>query len=214
MLKCISCNFSCKKKGDWNRHIQTKKHINNSTEANNKETNELKQLILKQQEQIDIQQKQINELIPKLGSINQQFNVNIFLNDTCKDAMNWSEFIDLLQIQEITNIDNILQIICDELYSIGIYKRPIHCIDIKRKKICIKNKNVWEHNVNKVCETLNETANTLHHEYIKQWTQNHPKWYDNEQETDKYTQLISNLNVYKNTDSITKYICIPSLEVN
>ena len=104
MFTCSKCNFSCKKKGDWKRHIATKKHINlNSTE----DADDLKRIIIKQQEQIDTQQQQINELIPKIGNItNQRFNLNIFLNDTCKDALNWSDFINTLNIHDTQNIDD------------------------------------------------------------------------------------------------------------
>ena len=202
MFTCSKCSFSCKKKGDWTRHISTKKHIKLD------QNDDLKKIILKQQEQIDTQQKQINELIPKLG--NQRFNLNIFLNDTCKDALNWSDFINSLNIHDTNNIDDIAQLICSELYTIGMYKRPIHCLDVKRKKICIKNENVWEHNVVKVYDTLNNTANTLQDAYIKQWQHNHPTWYENEYETDTYTQLVSKSNLEK--DVFTKHICIPQLE--
>ena len=209
MFTCSNCNFLCKKKGDWKRHIETKKHI----KFNSTDTDDLKRIIMKQQEQIDTQQKQINELIPKIT--NQKFNLNMFLNDTCKDALNWSDFINTLNIHDTQNIDDIAQLICNELYNIGIYKRPIHCLDVKRKKICIKNKNVWEHNLIKVCDTIHTTTNTLQHAYIKQWQHNHPTWYENEYETDTYTQLVSKLNVDKEvyTNSITKYICIPKLEI-
>jgi hypothetical protein len=209
MFTCSTCNFSCKKKGDWSRHIVTKKHIKLE-----KETVDLKKIILKQQEQIDTQQKQINELIPKIGNINQRFNLNVFLNDSCKDALNWSDFINTLNIHDTNNIDDIAQIICQELYNIGIYKRPIHCLDVKRKKICIKNQDVWEHNVVKVYDTLNNTANTLQHAYIKHWQHNHPTWHENENETIMYTELISKLSTDKEvyTNSFTKHICIPKLE--
>jgi hypothetical protein len=214
MFICAKCNFTGKKKGDWARHITTKKHLKNEL-IQDKDTTDLKKIILKQQEQIDTQQQQINELIPKIGNItNQRFNLNIFLNDTCKDALNWSEFINTLNIHDTQNIDDIAQLICDELYNIGIYKRPIHCLDVKRKKICIKNQNVWEHNLIKVCDTITDTATTLQQAYLKQWQHNHPTWFENEVETDTYTQLVSKLTVDKEeyTSSITKHICIPKLE--
>ena len=75
MFICPNCNFECKKKGDWSRHITTKKHL--KLEQDN---TDLKKIILKQQEQIDLQQKQINELIPKIKNITtNKFNLNIFL---------------------------------------------------------------------------------------------------------------------------------------
>jgi hypothetical protein len=207
MFTCPNCNFSCKKKGDWSRHITTKKHL--KLEQDNID---LKKIILKQQEQIDLQQKQINELIPKIKNMTtNKFNLNIFLQDKCKDAMNWNEFINSLQIQETNDNQSISQLICNELYNLGIYKRPIHCLDIKRKKMCIKNKNVWEHDDNKVMDTLTESALTLQHAYLKHWESIHPNWYDNENETDIYTRIINSLTVDK--DTITKNICISKLEM-
>jgi hypothetical protein len=207
MFTCPNCNFSCKKKGDWSRHIVTKKHL--KLEQDN---SDLKKIILKQQEQIDLQQKQINELIPKIKNITtNKFNLNIFLQDKCKDAMNWNEFINSLQIQETNDNQSISQLICNELYNLGMYKRPIHCLDIKRKKMCIKNKNVWEYDDTKVMDTLNESALTLQHAYLKHWVAIHPNWYDNEHETDIYTRIINSLTVDK--DTITKNICISKLEM-
>jgi uncharacterized C2H2 Zn-finger protein len=207
MFICPNCNFTCKKKGDWSRHIATKKHL--KLEQDN---TDLKKIIIKQQEQIDLQQKQINELIPKIKNMTtNKFNLNIFLQDKCKDAMNWNEFINSLQIQETNDNQSISQLICNELYNLGMYKRPIHCLDIKRKKMCIKNKNVWEHDDNKVMDTLTESALTLQHAYLKQWETIHPNWYDNENETDIYTRIINSLTVDK--DTITKNICISKLEM-
>ena len=210
MFTCSTCVFSCKKKGDWTRHINTKKHL-----KQNQDTIDLKQIILKQQEQIDLQQKQINDLIPKLNNITtHKFNLNIFLNDKCKDALNWSEFINRLHIHDMSNITSIVQLICSELYNIGIYKRPIHCLDIKRKKMCIKNKNVWEHDIVKITDTLTESTNTLQTIYLKQWESSHPNWYENEYETNMYTHIVNNLMIDKDyTNTITKNICIPKIEM-
>jgi hypothetical protein len=209
MFTCLNCNFSCKKKGDWSRHITTKKHLK---QHENKD--DLKQIIIKQQEQIDLQQKQINELIPKIKNItNNKFNLNIFLNDKCKDALNWSEFINMLHIHENIDITSISELICTELYNIGIYNRPIHCLDIKRKKLCIKNKNVWEHDDSKIINTLTESANMLHDNYLKMWESNHPNWFENEHETDIYTRIVNNLTMEEYTNTISKNICIPKIEM-
>jgi hypothetical protein len=207
MFTCSTCNFSCKKKGDWSRHIATKKHLKLE-----KDNTDLKKIIIKQQEQIDLQQKQINELIPKINNMTtNKFNLNIFLHDKCKDALNWNDFINSLQIQETTDDHSISQLICNELYNLGMYKRPIHCLDIKRKKMCIKNKNVWEYDDSKVMDTLTESTLTLQHAYLKHWESIHPNWYDNEHETDIYTRIINSLTMDK--DTITKNICIPKLEM-
>ena len=82
---------------------------------------------------------------------NNQFNLNIFLNDTCKDAMNITEFLQDLEIQmkELENVANngyvtgITDIILSRLKKLDIAKRPLHCTDVKREVLYIKDENDW-----------------------------------------------------------------------
>jgi len=75
------------------------------------ENNKIKDLLIEQQKQIVEQQKQIGNLIPKVGdtinnthNIKQKFNINIFLNEQCKDAINMNDFIQQLQLT-LNNLD-------------------------------------------------------------------------------------------------------------
>ncbi len=80
------------------------------------------------------------------------FNLNFFLNDNCKDAMNIDEFVntidikihELEQVGTAGYIDGISNIILDRLNWIDVYKRPLHCSDAKRETIYIKDENVWK----------------------------------------------------------------------
>ena len=80
------------------------------------------------------------------------FNLNFFLNDNCKDAMNIGEFINTMDIKlhELEQVgtsgyvDGISNIILDRLNWIDVYKRPLHCSDAKRETIYIKDENVWK----------------------------------------------------------------------
>ena len=82
---------------------------------------------------------------------NQKFNLNIFLNETCKDAMNIHEFIENLQItfQDLLKIGNegfitgMSDIFIKELRELDVSKRPIHCTDSKRETIYFKEEDVW-----------------------------------------------------------------------
>jgi len=82
---------------------------------------------------------------------NQKFNINVFLNETCKDAINFSDFIKNIQIsyEDLENnaqlgfVNGISKIFIDNLKQIGINERPIHCTDVKRETIYIKDENVW-----------------------------------------------------------------------
>jgi hypothetical protein len=82
---------------------------------------------------------------------NTSFNLNFFLNETCKDALNMSDFIKSIQvgfedIERIGNIgyvDGISGIIIKSLQELGVERRPIHCTDAKRQTLYIKENNEW-----------------------------------------------------------------------
>jgi len=104
--------------------------------------------------------KTIKDIIPKIGNTtnnntnntNNNFNLNVFLNETCKDAMNIKDFINSLRVQcsEMKEIQTIgfielaSKVLLKELSGMDVSKRPIHCSDLKRETLYIKDNNVWE----------------------------------------------------------------------
>jgi hypothetical protein len=86
------------------------------------------------------------------NSNNKSFNLNFFLNETCKDAMNMSEFIESVKIQlsDLENVgklgfvDGISNIIIKNLEALDVEKRPVHCCDAKRETMYIKDQDKWE----------------------------------------------------------------------
>ena len=86
------------------------------------------------------------------NSHNKTFNLQFFLNEQCKDAMNISDFAnsfdlqlsDLESVGELGYVEGITKIFIDKLNSMDIYKRPIHCSDAKREIIYVKDDNKWE----------------------------------------------------------------------
>jgi len=114
-------------------------------------------LVLQNKEQAAI----IRELIPKIGNnnnntitttTNNQFNIQTFLNEDCKDALNFSEFIQQIQVtfKDLENqaengyIKGISKLFIESLLELGQNKRPIHCSDKKRKTLYIKEDNEWD----------------------------------------------------------------------
>jgi hypothetical protein len=91
------------------------------------------------------------------NSHNKAFNLQFFLNETCKDAMNIGEFVDSLKIQlsdlehigEAGYIEGISNIIVKNLKDLDVTKRPVHCTDKKRETVYIKDNNIWEKDENK-----------------------------------------------------------------
>ena len=94
-------------------------------------------------------------MVPKIGNTtnnnNNTFNLNVFLNETCKDAVNIRDFINSLRVQcnEMKEIQNIgfvevaSKLLIKELSGMDITKRPIHCSDLKRETLYIKDNDVW-----------------------------------------------------------------------
>ena len=87
-----------------------------------------------------------------INNNNKTFNLQFFLNEECKDAMNIMEFVDsikldlndLIHVGKVGYINGISNIIIQNLKALDIYKRPVHCTDLKRETIYIKNNNIWE----------------------------------------------------------------------
>jgi dGTP triphosphohydrolase len=93
------------------------------------------------------------------NSHNKTFNLNLFLNETCKNAMNINDFVDSLQLQlsdlekvgEVGYIEGISNIIIKNLNAMDVTLRPVHCTDKKRETMYIKDEDKWEkEDVNKV----------------------------------------------------------------
>jgi len=94
----------------------------------------------------------INNIGSNINSNNKTFNLNVFLNETCKDAMNITDFVDSLKLQlsdlEIVGrlgyVEGISNIIIKNLQALEVHKRPVHCSDSKREVMYIKDEDRWE----------------------------------------------------------------------
>ena len=86
------------------------------------------------------------------NSHNKTFNLQFFLNETCKDAMNITDFVNSIQLQlsdlervgEVGYVDGISNIIIKNLKQLDVTKRPVHCTDKKREVLYVKDENKWE----------------------------------------------------------------------
>ena len=162
-----------------------------------KENSEIKNLMIEQQNQINI-------LIPKVGNnnnnnnIKQKFNIQIFLNDKCKNALSIDEFIDKIEISMknlLTTKDlglgaGLSNIIIDNMNKLSLYERPMHCTDKKRETLYIKN-NEWEKDTDshQITRLLNKVENKQI-KSIKKWTDDHPNFLEDEKLQTEYMNLI------------------------
>ena len=119
-----------------------------------RQNQEFKQLLIEQNKTIIevAKNSQINNTINTNNSHNKTFNLQFFLNETCKDAMNMKDFIKSLELSlpelekmgEVGFAEGMSRVFVDRLNSLDITKRPIHCSDVKREIIHIKEDNKWE----------------------------------------------------------------------
>ena len=121
--------------------------------------------------------KMMMEMIGKMGNTtnnitnnnqNNQFNINMFLNETCKDAINLSDFIERIEIShddlennaQLGFVNGMTKILMDNLKLLTLHERPIHCTDVKRETLYIKDHNVWdkEQSVEKLENAIQEVS--------------------------------------------------------
>jgi len=257
---CKNCNFSCSKKSNWDKHLMTRKHINETNETKN-ETNETekmplqyvckicnkifnsrttlwrhnkkcqkmpknavcsdigssvfdKELLVKMilQNQ-DVMNKMI-ELMPQVGYTNSHntvnntltnsnntnhFNIQMFLNEHCKNAMNLTDFIESLPITAET-YDNTLEngltksmthLITNGLSQLDVLERPIHCTDTARKTLYVKENNAWEKD-NELLTLMKGVKKIIFKQrtMLKKWQNANEGWDTDELLQEKMTKLV------------------------
>ena len=147
------------------------------------------------------------------NSHNKTFNLSVYLNETCKDAIDINDFVKSIQVKledleytgRVGYVDGVSNIIINSLNSMNTPKRPIHCTDEKREVLYIKNDGEW------VKETddkpiLTKAIKTIANENIKaitDWRKEHPDCTDaNSKKNNLYLKIVSN-----SMSGITKEEC-------
>ena len=131
---------------------------------------------------------------------NKTFNLQVFLNETCKDAMNINEFVDSIKLQlsdlirmgEVGFVDGISNIITSNLKALDITERPIHCTDKKREVVYIKDENKWEKDDNndKLRKLIKNVA-YKNEKLLPQYKQKYPGCnYSESKYSDQYSKIV------------------------
>jgi hypothetical protein len=181
------------------------KKIDSTTD---KELKELVKELIKQNGELV---KTINEIVPKIGNtnnttnnttMNNNFNLNVFLNEQCKDALNISDFIDSLKItledllfSKTNGISRgITDVMIKGLKELDIHKRPIHCTDIKRDIMYIKDENKWskDDNHEMMKNTIVKIADK-ERTALQQWAIDNPDWMETERKQLEYLTMMRSI---------------------
>ena len=124
-----------------------------------KENQDFKQLIIDQN-------KKMMEMTENMGNnhhnttntnSHNKFNLNVFLNEKCKDAMSLTDFIkdmeisieDFVETGELGFVDGLSRVMIERINNMDLYNRPLHCTDLKRETVYIKDAEKWEKDLNK-----------------------------------------------------------------
>jgi hypothetical protein len=138
-----------------------------------------------------------------IHSNNKTFNLQFFLNETCKDAMNISEFVESIKFQisdlEYTGqngfIEGISNVVLNNLKDLDTRQRPIHCSDNKREILYIKDDNQWikdDEPNNKMSKVIKQIANK-NMKQIPEWVKKNPDCYDSSsKKNDTYLKIVCN----------------------
>ena len=191
------------------------------------ENKELRSMMVEQQKTIMEQSKQMTEIIPKLGNSttnnntinnNQRFSINVFLNEKCKDAINMSDFIKSIEVSleqlDFTKTNGLekglSQVIMENMNKLSLYERPVHCTDIKRETIYIKDNDTWEKDKSKekIKNVIKKTSNK-NYTALTNWTKENPDFMENDDKQMFYAKAMSKLGkpIDGIDDKIVKKIC-------
>ena len=172
----------------------------------------------------DVMNKML-EVMPQIGNTtntnshnttNNQFNINMFLNEHCKNAMNLTDFIESLPITNKTYDDTIengltktiTNMMVNGLKELDILDRPIHCTDTKRKTLYVKEADIWEKDkeLNKLLASIQQIA-SKQRMLINKWQEANEGWETEENIQTKLTTLIFNImSDIENNEKETKKI--------
>jgi len=156
----------------------------------------------------------LKDIIPKIGNntiINNNnnsnnttnnFNLNVFLNEQCKDALNISEFVDSLKItfedllysKKNGLVEGISNVMIRGLKELDIYKRPIHCTDKKRETMYIKDHEKWEKDdSHEIMRNTIEKIADKERTALQLWTEENPDWIETERKQMEYLTMLRNI---------------------
>ena len=186
---------------------------NNNNNSLDHLTSAIVELITQTKEIFVEQNKQIVELVAKVGTVgnsltmnnsnntNNKFSLNFFLNETCKDALNISDFVKLVKydvpelemVGKLGYAEGISQIFLNSLKSIESNKRPIWCSDEKREVMHIKENGAWEkdgEDLNKTKKLLSQITKKFHYP-LNDWRAKNPSYKDpDHKKSDEYVFML------------------------
>ena len=187
---------------------------------------QLKDIIINQQSQIETQQNQIGDLIPRIGNNtitnnttqNNNFSIKVFLDEKCKDAINMTDFVNSIKVSleqlDYTKrhglADGLSKTIMENMNRLTIYERPLHCTDVKRETLYIKDDDKWskDDSRERMKRAIKGVTNA-NYRALKEWQGVHPEFRKDDRLSDYFTDTIVKLSKSLDgiDDKVLKTIC-------
>tara|TARA_A100001015_G_C15020768_1_gene727857 strand:+ start:83 stop:1075 length:993 start_codon:yes stop_codon:yes gene_type:complete len=161
-----------------------------------KQNKELLTLLVEQKGQIDEQKLMLDEIKNKqenivINNTQNNYNIQMFLKEKCKDAINFTDFIEKIEVSyddlennaELGFVNGMTKILIDNLRQLTLYERPIHCTDVKRETLYIKDQDTWfkEQDAQKLRDGIREVSRKSIGSLI-QWKKTNPDYQDMDSE--------------------------------
>jgi hypothetical protein len=208
-LICPKCERVFKSNSGLWKHNQICLQTAKDTETSASQ-NAILEVVKKQQDQISQLTDAIKDIAPKLGNNNttnsnntnntNQFNINVFLNEDCKNAINMSDFIKSIEVSleqlDLTKTKGlekgITQVIMDNMNKLSVHERPLHCTDTKRETLYIKEDDKWEKDKDKtkIKEVIKKASNK-NYTALKKWQDANPDYLDDDAKAIYYAKAMS-----------------------
>lgn len=161
---------------------------------NNNTVTKILQDILKENKELKSEIKNL-----KTTTTNNNININVFLNEECKDAMNLTDFINnmKLSIEDLEYsgkygyVKGMSNILMKNLTDIAPTQRPLHCSDTKRLKFYVKDNNAWERDTNnkKIDQSIDDITKKQH-KILKDWVKQNPNYEESKEKLEEYFNIV------------------------
>ena len=215
---CDACEYHCNKKSHYVQHCETEKHKQTSKQEY-EPTVEMKTfmecMIKMHKDLLTTFVETMKENPAQVANVtnmhnntihNNQFNVQVFLNTECKDAVKLSDFMKTLKITlqdlEFTKTNGIVEgvgsIIANNLKGMDVHKRPIHCTDAKRETMYIKTDEWIKDDMHEHVKKFIYMTSCYQTRVIQDWMEAHPGWENKEKMHMEYQSICKEL--YKNIE--------------
>ena len=204
-ILCI-CGKSYKHQSSYSRHIKNCLHVKDENVEKNKKIDVIPMDNMNVQELLKgilQENKALRNEIKKIKvTTNNNININVFLNEHCKHAMNLTDFVNNinLTIEDLEYsgrhgyVEGVSQILLKNLTDIDPLERPLHCCDTKRLKFYVKDNNSWDRDSNN--EKLDRSIDNIglkQHAILKEWEKNNPNYEKNKEKLDEFFSIVRSL---------------------